>query len=243
MTISRWRCADEMHRAAPGPRTLRRASALYPPRNDGIMRPQRDQHVADRKTAAPDRIDHGMIGARGGIGHAMAGSAQRCRVRSSVSCTPGREFRKTLIDAELEVKCAVLMPQHDGGCHRRVAGTQRHDLALAGLGERFRRAADKGRHRHRAAAARCRARPSSRWLRGGGTFRWRTRRLRGVRATSKRTAPVFGEAVALAAQFLQLLGTQSVVQQFIGIAGRIEAGANVGLQHSRTHAVFAAILR
>ena len=34
----------------------------------GSCAPQRDQHVADRKAAAPDRVDHGMIGACGGIG-------------------------------------------------------------------------------------------------------------------------------------------------------------------------------
>ena len=56
----------------------------------------------------------------------------------------GRQFRETLVDAELEVECAVLMPQHDRGRDRRIAGTQRHDLALADFGERDGGAPDKG---------------------------------------------------------------------------------------------------
>src|SRR5216117_3568338 len=74
----------------------------------------------------------------------MAGSAQRYRVNSSVSCTPG-ENCKALVDAELEVEGAVLMAQHDGGRHRRFARPQGHDLALAGLGQRRGGAANKGR--------------------------------------------------------------------------------------------------
>src|SRR5665647_3828085 len=48
-----------------------------------------------------------------------------------------------LVDAELEEEGAVLMPEHDTGRDRRVAGVERHDLALAGLGERGRGAPDK----------------------------------------------------------------------------------------------------
>ena len=47
---------------------------------------------------------------------------------------------------------------------------------------------------------------------------------------------MLGEPIALAAQFLQLLGAQRVMQQFIGIARRVKAGADMGLQHARTHA-------
>ena len=48
---------------------------------------------------------------------------------------------------------------------------------------------------------------------------------------------VFGEAVALAAQFLELLRSERVAQQFFGVARGIEAGAEMGLQQARAHAV------
>ena len=50
----------------------------------------------------------------------------------------------------------------------------------------------------------------------------------GVRATSKRDGAVLGQPMALPAQLLQLLGAERVAQQFVGIAGRIEAGAQMG---------------
>ena len=56
---------------------------------------------------------------------------------------PGREFGKALVDADLEVERAVLMPQHDRAGDRRVCGAQRHDLALAGGGKRCRRLPDE----------------------------------------------------------------------------------------------------
>ena len=59
----------------------------------------------------------------------------------------------------------------------------------------------------------------------------------GVRATSKRDRAVLGQPMALAAQFLQLLGAQRVAQQRVGIARRVETGAEVGLQHARPQAV------
>src|ERR1700726_1356256 len=55
-----------------------------------------------------------------------------------------RKFRKTLVAAKLEIKRAILMPQHDGGGDRRLTGAQGDDLALAGLSERCCGAADKG---------------------------------------------------------------------------------------------------
>ena len=47
---------------------------------------------------------------------------------------------------------------------------------------------------------------------------------------------VFGQPMALAAQFLQFLGAERVTQQRIGIARGVEAGADPGLQHPRTQA-------
>ena len=60
--------------------------------------------------------------------------------------------------------------------------------------------------------------------------------LRGARHLETDFA-VFGQPVALAAQFLQFLRTQRLAQQFIGVARRIEAGAEMGLQQARAHAV------
>ena len=42
---------------------------------------------------------------------------------------------------------------------------------------------------------------------------------------------VLGEPVALAAQLLQFLGAERLVQQFVGIAGGVEAGADMRLQN------------
>ena len=53
---------------------------------------------------------------------------------------------------------------------------------------------------------------------------------------------VLGQAMALAAQFLQFLRAQCVTQQLIGIACRIETGADPGLQYPRTQAGSAARL-
>ena len=90
--------------------------------DDRIAAPQRDQHVADRKASAPHRIDHRMIGVRGGIG------GRDCRIGTEV---PGqierqlharRKLGKTLVDAEFEIERAILMPQHDRRRDRRIAG-------------------------------------------------------------------------------------------------------------------------
>ncbi len=48
---------------------------------------------------------------------------------------------------------------------------------------------------------------------------------------------MFGEAVALPAQLLQLLGPEGVTQQVLDVARCIEAGAITGLQHVRRQAV------
>ena len=47
---------------------------------------------------------------------------------------------------------------------------------------------------------------------------------------------VFGEAIALAAQFFQLLRAERLAQHFIGVAGSVEAGADMRLQHHGLHA-------
>ena len=55
----------------------------------------------------------------------------------------GREFRESLVDAELEVEGAVLMSKHDRGGDRRLAGMHCHDFALAGFGQTARGASDE----------------------------------------------------------------------------------------------------
>ena len=74
-----------------------------------------------------------MIGARGGIDQRDIGIGAEMPRQVERQLHAGRKFCKMLVDAELEVERAVLMPQHDPGRDRRFAGAQRHDLALAGL--------------------------------------------------------------------------------------------------------------
>ena len=153
---------------------------------------------------------------------AISGSAQRCRVRSSVSCTPGDSFEK----------CSSTPSGRD----RRIAGAQRHDLALAGLGEFRGGAADETGIAimllERGAALTFPAGGFQRqeYLDRGGDL------LRGARHLETDFS-VFGQPVALAAQLLQFLRSERIAQHFIGVARRIEAGAEMGLQQARAHAV------
>ena len=128
------------------------------------------------------------------------------------------------------------MPEHDCGCDRRLAGAQRHDLALAGLGERRRGAADEARIASSwiSAVPRLPFQPLASSRRNVSSAAATSSR---VRATSKRDSAMLGQPVALAAQFLQFLGAERVAQQFVGIARGVEAGAEMGLQHARTQAV------
>src|SRR5690242_11686808 len=110
-----------------------------------------------------------------------------------------RELCKALVDADLEEEGARLMPQHDAGGDRRVAGAQCHDLAITGLGELRRRAADEGGIaldlRQRCAAP---ALPAARFklqehFQRGGDLLWRPRDVEGDLA-------LFGEALAQSTQ-------------------------------------------
>ena len=183
-----------------------------------------------------------MIGVRGGIGgrDGRIGAEMPGQIERQLHAR--RKFRKTLVDAELEIKRAILMPQHDRGRDRGIAGAQGHDLALTRLGERHGGAPHETGiavvlHQRGAALAF----PAAGFERqecldrGRDLFR-RSRHL-------EMHGAVLGQPMALAAQFLQLLGAQRVAQQRIGIARRIEAGADPGLQHARTQAAPAARLR
>ena len=118
------------------------------------------------------------------------------------------------------------MPQHDAGRHRHLAGAQRHDFAIAGFRKPDGGAADEGGIanilQQRGAAPGFPA--------GGFQFKEDFRRRRDFvrRARNVKTnRAVLGEAVALAAQFLQLLGAERLAQQFIGILPRIERSAQM----------------
>ena len=148
--------------------------------------------------------------ANGRVGAEVPGQIQR-------QLHAGRKFRKTLVDAELEVEGAVLMAQHDRRGHRDLAGAQRHDLALAGLGQRRSGAADEGRialvlpKRGAALALPAAGFQHQECFDRGSDFRGRARHL-------EIDGAVFGKAVALAAQFFQLLRAQRIAQHVIGVA-------------------------
>src|ERR1700720_2336092 len=148
----------------------------------------------------------------------------------------GRKLRKPLVDAELEVERAVLMPEHDRGCDRRIAGVQRHDFALAGLGESFGGAPDKAGIAvvlpERGAAPRF---PAAGFEREENLDSRSYRVLRPRHIETDRA--VLCEPIALPAQFLQFLAAERVPQQIIGIAPRVKTGAQMRLQDPRTRAV------
>src|ERR1700732_5405951 len=104
-------------------------------RHHGIAWAERNQHVTDLEPSAPDRIDHRMIGAGGGIGGREHGIGAQMPWQLERQLYARRKFRKTLVDAELEVERAVLMPEHDRRRHRRISGVKRDDFALAGVSE------------------------------------------------------------------------------------------------------------
>ena len=176
-----------------------------------------------------------MIGVRGGIGKCNGGIGAEMPRQIERELHAGREFCKAFVDAELEEEGAVLVPQHDARRHRRISGAQRHDLAIAGLGKRRGGAADKGgiadilQQRGAALGFPAAGFQFEENLRGRGNF---IRRARDV----KTDLAMFGEAVALPAQLLQLLGAERLAQQFVGVVPRVEtrradataAGADAG---------------
>ena len=116
-----------------------------------------------------------------------------------------RELCKALIDADLEEEHAILMPQHDAGGDGRISRAQGHDLALADGGQRGGGVPDKTGvagvlHQRRAA----RAFPAAGFQRQKILDRGAdlVRRARDL----EMHGAVFGEAMALTAQFLEFLG-------------------------------------
>ena len=122
---------DEMNRAArSGAREVARDQRRMDHRHHRIVRPQRDQHVADRKAAAPDRVDHGMIGACGGIGRGDGGIGAEMPRQIERELHARREFREALVDAELEeegaVSDAAARCRTRPACRRRAASRSRN---------------------------------------------------------------------------------------------------------------------
>src|SRR3984957_8943464 len=144
----------------------------------------------------------------------------------------GREFRKTLVDAELEVERAILMPKHDRGGNRRFAGMHGHDFALAGFGEATRRAADEAQIAFalpkRGAAFTL---PATGFQREKNLNRLGD--LLGRAGDRKPHLTMLGEAVALAPQLLQLLGAERVAKHFVGLAPGVKTGAQMRMQDDR----------
>ena len=152
-----------------------------------------------------------------------------------------REFRKTLVDAELEVERAVLMTQYDAGGDRRVACAERHDLALAAsasaeVARRIKAASPSSA----SAVPRCAFQPlasNARKVSSGRRPPVCARRRNGQRHAQR------GGGAGGAAPSASWL--RAPRQQLIGITGRIEPGAQmdcrrsakVGLQQARTHSV------
>src|SRR5258708_33510042 len=127
------------------------------------------------------------------------------------------------------------MPEHDGSGARRAAGTQAHDLAWAGLSKRDSGAPDKAG----IAAVLHQCRAALRLPAAGFEVEEYLDRRSDLFSRARHiemNVAMLGKPVALAAQFLQFLRAQGVTQQFIGIARRVEAGADMGLQHPRTDA-------
>ncbi len=149
----------------------------------------------------------------------------------------GRILRKALVDAELEPERTILVPQHDAGCDRRVAGVQRDDLALAACGHGRGGAADEaGVARMLGERGAAIGLPAARFQRRKtSTMRGD---VRGRRRDREADLAVLGETVALPSQLLQLLGAERVAQQFVGVGGGIETGALFGAQHVRRKSGF-----
>ena len=151
--------------------------------------PQRNQHVADRKAAAPDRIDHRMIGAGGGVGRRDGGIGAEMPGQIERQLHARRKFRKALVDAELEDRKrgpdAATRCRPRPGYRRRAASRSRTD--------RFRPAPAVAR-RMKLASPSCwtSAVPRSPFQPLASSVRnvsIAAATSSGVRATSKRTAP------------------------------------------------------
>ena len=91
-------------------------------RHDRIAAPQRNEHVADGETPAPDRIDHGMVRCCGRISEADRRIGAEMLRQLERELHARREFRKTLVDTELEEEGAIPMAQHDARGDRHVTG-------------------------------------------------------------------------------------------------------------------------
>ena len=168
----------------------------------------------------------GWSGVGGGIGQADRRIGAEMPRQLERQLHAGREFRKALVDAELEDRTrgpdgAARSPAATGVSPARSVMISHWPVAASATAARRMKAASPSSCI--SAVPRWAFQPlassvKERLERGA-------RRRAGVRATSKCTVAMLGQPVALAAQLLQFLGAQRFAQQFVGIAGGIEAGA------------------
>ena len=143
-----------------------------------------------------------------------------------------RAFGEALVDAHLEIKGAIEMPQHDAGRDRYVAGVQSYDFAVAARSRIEYGAADEGSVAFVLSQGGAalgfpsagfereeRAEIAFDFARCGGD--------------GEDHVAMFCEPVALAAQFLELLRPQCIAQQVVGVPCGVKAGALVTLQDAR----------
>src|SRR4051812_21796724 len=113
--------------------------------NHSVAREKRNKHVPNGKPPAPDRIDHRMIGAGGGIRGVDLRIAAEVTCQIQCQLDARRIFRKALVDAELEEEGTILMAQYDAGRYGDVAGHETDDLTGPVLRERGCGASDESR--------------------------------------------------------------------------------------------------
>src|SRR5262249_7651953 len=101
---------DEADRATRGlERELTRRQCGVDHCHHRIVPPQWDQHIADRETSAPDRVNHGMVGACGRVGTCDLWIGAEMPRQFERELHARGIFRKTLVDAELEEERPALM--------------------------------------------------------------------------------------------------------------------------------------
>ena len=178
-----------------------------------------------------------MIGAGGGIGRGDGGIGAEMPGQVERQLHARRKSCKALVDAELEVEGAILMPQHDRGRDRgsrRRASSRSRTAPVSASAGAARRTKAASPSSCISAVPRLPFQPLASSCRNVSSAAATCSR---VRATSKRTAPCSAKPMALAAQLLQFLCAQRIMKQFLGIARGVERGAEAGLQHARTQAV------
>ena len=149
----------------------------------------------------------------------------------------GRKFCKALVDAELEIEGAVLMAQHD---RRRRPASRRRATSRSRTG-RSRPAPTVARRTKAASPSSC---PSAVPRLPFQPLASSTRKVStaaatsaGVRATSKWTAPCSARRLRWRRSSFSFFAPSASRSSSSASRGRIEAGADMRLQHDAAHAV------